>query len=503
MREVRSDGNARVPRREPRNDGYVNAFTGTGTSRDRRTATRHQTRAVTDFDALDLRRGNWLAARIIEMGPVDAYRRGYELKLGDKAKAEKVQAAIEDLCLNEKLVEAAQKEREAGGAALLPVLEGAVGDWSEPLEIERDAPRIAKVLAVHLLEPRELVPLTWYTRLGDPKFRQPATYTFWPINGARSDTFAQVIHESRLAIFPGIKFTSETLPGQRTGWGDSALTRVAEVIADFGLSWGSAASILHDFSQGVITFADLAEILKEENGEAQVKKRVRAMDMTRSSLRAMVLAQGDKFERTSTSVAGMAELLIQFMTLVAAAADMSVVRLFGISPAGLNATGQSDIELTDDRTIAKQAEYRRPTEWLIKLLLNSAEGPTSGAEPEVWSLEWRPLRTPTEKERAETRKIIADTDKVYADMDPTLVDSILESRWKGDTFSAEMVVDWAERAKQKQVEQERAEQIAKDADARAALGRDDDPVDENGPGQFDLGQSGAGSDDDPVDDTKA
>jgi phage-related protein (TIGR01555 family) len=472
-REVRADSAASSPnpRREIRADGYVNEYTGHGTSVDRRTVTTHVTRAVTDLEAADLRRGNWLAARIIEMPPTDAYRRGYDLKLGDKAISEKVHAALEDLCLNEKLVEAGQKEREAGGAALFPVLDGAVGDLSEPLEIVRGESSIGKVLALHLLEPRELVPISWYTTLADRKFRQPELYRFTPLLAGMGGAAEQLeIHESRLIIYPGLKFTAQQLYGQRLGWGDNVLTRVSEVISDFGLSWGSAASILHDFSQGVITLDQLDDILKEKDGEARLKRRLRAADMTRSALRAMVLAKGDTYNRSSSSVAGLAELLQQFMTLVAAAADMSVVRLFGISPAGMNATGQSDIELTDDRTIGKQAEYRRATEHAIRLVLNSSEGPTSGKEPDVWSLEWRPLRSPSEKERAETRKTIAETDKIYTDIDPTLVDSVVESRWKGDTFSAEMSVDWAEREKQKKFEKEQAETIAANAADLAALG---------------------------------
>lgn len=465
-----------APARSARADGIANAYTGTGTSRDRRTATYHYTRPVTDLEARDLRRGNWLAKRIIEMPPRDAYRRGYELKLGDKKISERVQSVLESQRVNRRLVEAAQKEREAGGAALLPVLDGAVGSLATPLVLERDGSRIGKIRAVHLLEPRELVPVSWYRSLGDPKYKKPEVYAYHPIGGVFGAGGTQYIHESRLGIFGGVKFSDETLPGQRVGWGDSVLTPVQEVINDFGLSWGSAAAIVHDFAQGVFKFENLLEILKEEGGWSAIEKRASKMDKMRSSLRAMIIGAGDSFERQSTSVSGLAELLQQFMTLVAAAADMSVVRLFGISPAGMNATGQSDIELTDDRTIAHQADYLDPTEWLIRLVLNSNDGPTRGREPEVWSCEWRKLRTPTEKEQAETRKTTAETDKIYADMDSSLVDSLIESRFKGDTYSAETVIDWAEREKQKKAEQERADEIAANAEDLAAVRPGEAPI---------------------------
>jgi phage-related protein (TIGR01555 family) len=467
-RESRTDSAGPRAARETRVDGIANPFTGTGTSRDRRTATYHYTRVVSDYEARDLRRGNWLAKRIIEMPPADAYRKGYELKLGDKKRSEQVQSVLETLGINKKLVDAAQKEREAGGAALLPILEGSVGSMATPLDLTRHSPR--RIKTIHLLEPRELQPVSWYTRLGDEKFRRPEVYAYHPINGAGLvSTGMQYIHESRMAIFPGVKISPETLHGQRTSWGDNVLTPVQEVINDFGLSWGSAAAIVHDFSQGTWTIDDLDDMLKEEGGWQAVEKRVRRQDMFRSSLRTLILSAKEKFERKSSSVAGLAELLIQFMTLTSAAADMSVVRLFGISPAGLNATGQSDIELTDDRTITHQANYIEPTEQLIEIALSCVDGPTRGVVPEVWSAEWRPLRTPTAKEEAERRKTVAETDEKYVAMDPSLTDSIIESRFKGDTYSAETVVNWTERAKQKKIEEERAEEIAADPAAMLAL----------------------------------
>lgn len=483
-RETRAD--SAPPRRETRNDGFANQYTGHGTSRDRRTATYHVTRAVSDREAQDLRRGNWLAKRIIEMPPVDALRKGFELKLGDKAKSEKVQSALEGgrgkARIGKLIVTAAQKEREAGGAALLPVLDGSVGSMATPLDLDRMSPR--RILAVHLLEPRELVPVSWYQRLGDPKFRRPEVYAYYPIQGSSTvGAAAQYIHESRMAIFDGVKDSPETLPGQRTSWGDSVLTPVNEVLNDFGLSWGSAAAIVHDFSQGVYSIDNLEEILKEEGGWQAVEKQITRQDKFRSSLRAMILGAKEKFERKSSSVAGLADLLVQFMTLMSAAADMSVVRLFGISPAGLNATGASDIELTDDRTIAHQADLIEQLEWMVDLEMRCTDGPLGGRVPEVWSVEWRPLRTPTAKEDAETRKIVAETDEKYVAMDPSLLDSVIESRFKGDTFSAETTIDWAERDKQRAVEKERAEQIADNAADLAALGRDDaidEPKPENG-----------------------
>jgi len=450
----------------------VNAFLGHGTSRDRRTVTTHRTCNVGDIAAIDLRRGNWLAARVCELIDADAYRRGFELKLDDKEQAEQVMAAVEALCIGKRAMAAGQMERTCGGAVLFPVLDGALGDLAEPLELE-DGPRIATFRAIHLLEPRELVPVEWYADITSDKFRRPSHYRLWPLSGGGGTAGARtvIVHESRLAIWPGLRFTEETLPGQRLGWGDSVLNRVADVLADFGLSWGSAATILHNFSQRVFKLKDLTEMLRVEGGEALLQKRVAAMDMVANALRALPIDANDDMINVTTSVAGFADLLIQFAQLISAAADMPMTRLFGMSPAGLNATGEHDAEGWYERVGARQHEHTYNLEWLIRLLLLSADGPTGGKEPDVWSIEWRPLQKPSEKEDAETRKLAAEADKIYFEAGVLSSDDIAKSRFGGDTYSRETTVDWKAREAQKKIDEANAAAIAGDTAAMTAMGR--------------------------------
>ena len=465
------------PRRQQRADGYVNAFLGHGTTRDRRTVTTHRTCAVNDLTAIDLRRGNWLAARVCELPDADAFRRGFELKLDDKEQAEEVMGAAEALCIAKRVMAAGQMERTCGGAALFPVLEGALGPLDAPLELDAGSPRIARVAAIHLLEPRELVPVYWYTDLTSEKFRRPSHYQLWPLSGgAGASARTVIVHESRLAIWPGLRFTEQTLPGQRLGWGDSVMNRVAEVLADFGLSWGSAATILHNFSQRVFKLKDLTEMLRVEGGEALLQKRVAAMDMVANALRALPIDANDDMINVTTSVAGLADLLIQFAQLISAAADMPMTRLFGMSPAGLNATGEHDAEGWYERVGQRQQDHTYNLEWLIRLLLLSADGPTAGKEPDIWSIEWRPLQKPSEKDDAETRKLAAEADKIYFEAGVLSSDDIAKSRFGGDTYSRETNVDWAARKKQQALEAKQAAAVvAADPAAMAAMGRGPTP----------------------------
>jgi phage-related protein (TIGR01555 family) len=460
----------RKRKREIRADGLVNAFTGHGTPRDRRSASYHVTCAVTDLAGIDMRRGNWLARRICELLPADCFRKGYTLKLDDKDTAEKVMAIAESLGVNQRLVEAGQMERAAGGAALYPVLDGALGDASQPLDFAQ--PRIAKLNAIHLLEPRELIPATWYTDLNNPKFRMPETYRLHPLSsGSGASWLSQVlIHESRLVIFPGRRVTAEPMPGQRWGWGDNELTTVDEAIKDFGLSWGSAATILQNFSQRVFKFKGLMDILKETGGEALVQKRAQVMDMLANTLRAMPLDGEDDLINITTSVGGLADLLVQLAQLVSAAADIPMTRLFGMSPAGMNATGEFDQDGWHERVGNEQThKYTCLAERLLRLIMLSTAGPTGGKEPDVWSIEWLPLKNQSAKDIAETRKLIAETDQINIGEGVYTADDAAESHYRGDTYGTDITIDWKRREEQKKIDEVRAEDLK--AAELAAMGR--------------------------------
>lgn len=471
-------GNPRSKRikRELREDGLVNAFLGHGTSRDRRTYTKHRTKALRDVDALDLARGNWLAKRIVWWLPRACFAKAYTISIPGKPElVKKVTTAIGGaggLLLNARATKAGAIARAAGGAALFPVLEGALPSLAAPFDLETDGKRILKVKAVHVLEPRELTPLTWYGDIEHPKFNKPETYEVWPLSGGMTSTKRSVVHESRLIVFNGDRLTNEALPGQRWGWDDNVLTPVHEAIYDYGISWGSAATLLQNFSQRVIKFAQLAEMLKEEGGELVVKKRVEVMDMIANILRALPLDKDDELVNVSTSVAGLADLLVELAQTVSAAADMTMTRLFGRAPAGLNATGEYDQDADHDRIETEQTDvYTHPIESVLRMVMLSTDGPTGGKEPPDWSISWNPLKQQSAKEIAETRKLDAETDQVRIDSGVITARIAAESHFKTEKYNPDITINWAEWEKQMEVEEERAADIAASAADRAALGR--------------------------------
>jgi len=99
-------------------------------------------------------------------------------------------------------------------------------------------------------------------------------------------------------------------------------------------------------------------------------------------MRAMQVNEGitlldklDEFQSTSYSFAGLSDMLLQFGQQLSGACDIPLVRLFGQSPAGLSATGESDLRMYYDSINAQQeARLRSPFETLIRVCWQSIFG---------------------------------------------------------------------------------------------------------------------------------
>jgi phage-related protein (TIGR01555 family) len=466
-----SGGKKRVQRR----DGWINAASGHGTSTDRRTLTRFGVDVVTDLEAMQLWRSEWLAKKIIEKRPQEIFRRGIEIKT-DKAKPEDIAEVIgrsQELELEKRCVLAEQYRTAFGGAAIFAAMDGAIGELSEPL----DEDHIQSVNALHVLEPRELQPVTYYQDLNSPKFGRPETYRLMPLTTGRVQTALMytVVHETRLVIFNGTRVSKQTQPGQRESWGDSALSPCWTTLSDYGLSWGSAATILHEYGHGILQMDGLAELLATNDGVNVVNQRLAIMEMYKSSLHAMTVDGKDTFTRASMSLAGLADVLEQNALVVAAAAGYPVTVLLGMAPAGLSATGDNDVRnWYADVENYRNTETKPAVEQLLRWIMKSTDGPLAGKEPEVWCVEFPPLWTPSEKEEAETRKIVADTDVAYVNAGIAFEEDVARSRWGGNTYSADMAVDWAAYDKRKK-ESEAKQEMFSDAMLRKGPPTEDAP----------------------------
>ena len=454
-------------------DGWVSTFTGIGNSTyDKRLGHSFQADEISYEQAIDLWRGDDLAARTVDLPADDMTRAGFDFMIQDdeddtKEAQEVLEDQWKDLGAIEAFHTALSYEAAYGGAAILIGAIDNAGDMGLPLEIDK----VQSVDFLTVLERRELVPVYYYTDPTQPKYGDVSVYQLTPHTQGQDAEGSAVqaqnvhIHESRLIIMPGIRVTRQNLAGT-DGWGDSKFLRLWRVLRDFNIAWDGTGILVSDFSQAVYKMKNLAALLNSDGGNSGLQTRLQGIEIGRSIVRATLIDAEDEYSRDTTNVTGLAELLQEYMVRMSSAADMPVTRLFGVSPGGLNATGESDIRMWYDRVASMQRRKVIPgLEYLTEILLAA-----SGKAPAKWTVVARPLWQLSEPEIVTMRKAQAETDAIYMSNSVLSADEVAESRFKGDAYSIETVVDFSAResleaeleleAEQEQLEAEQAALVA-------------------------------------------
>jgi phage-related protein (TIGR01555 family) len=347
--------------------------------------------------------------------------------------------------------EAMHYENAYGGSALLIGANDYTTDLRQPLDLRK----VKSLDYLTPLEGRELIPLYYYNDPRAPKFGQPAVYQLVPyIVGAPVDPGSYgprvtQIHESRLLVFPGRRVSRRIMISSGTfGWGDSVLTRVIRALRAYDTGNQNAEVLLQDFAQAVYKVKGLADRIALDPNNALMES-VMSIEIGRSICRAVVVDAEEEFERKSTSLAGYAELLQMLAQNLAAAAEHPLTILFGTSPAGLNATGASDIRWFYDRVASNQHMRVAPALLRVVEILIASMGEDPEETPHTVC--FKPLWQPTEKEVADMHYAQAQADAVYLDRDVVSPEEIALSRFGTDKFSLETHADFEARAAQEAV----------------------------------------------------
>jgi phage-related protein (TIGR01555 family) len=449
-------------------DNWMNLVTGLGTTlRDKRLSTAVGTPSVlTQQELEDLFAGNGLARKICQAPPFHQLRAWCRVVDGDGSQdlADDVQARVDELGIVSLLMEAATLARLHGSAVLII----GADDGQNPVQPLQEQ-KIKTLSWFTLMDRWGLQPERYYSDPLAPRYGLPEVYSISggdTVPGVTTETrHGALIHESRIIRFDGT-MTTRRRQIHNNGWNDSVFVALFEALRAYGHITASTETLVTDFAQAVYKYKGLAEVLAA-NGEDLVRARARVIDMMRSTLGAMVLdADGEEFERKATPITGLPELLDRWMTVVSAVADMPATVLFGRSPAGENATGESDMRNWYDRLSAERALHVAPkVERLIRLLMLAKDGPTRGKEPQDWRIVWNPLWQPTTQETTATRKTQAETDAIYIDRGVLHESEVAQSRFGGTEYSLETTLEDGMRD---QLEDEQAETERMKAETAAA-----------------------------------
>lgn len=435
-----------------KNDGWMNLFSGLGTKADKKKSTRVMPDGfLTDTELEIVYADDGLGARVIDLLPEDMMKQGwhYEFeneKEGMEEYSKTYDEIFKDIRANDKISKALKWARLYGGCLIL------LGVFdSEQLDQPLNLNKIKSFENLKII-PRNNVmygTMEWQMDPTKPHYGQVEYYqiTFYTGN----DFVAVRVHYSRVIELHGVEIpTSQDsiIPREFRYWGLSVFQRIQDRLKDLAASFGSLSNLFHELTIGKYKYKDLAEIMASKDGEKLVQNRLQAMDMMKSSFHSILMDIDEDFVRDTISFGGVSEVLYQFMMMTSASTGYPMTKLFGISPGGLNSTGDSDMYQYYDMVRAKQQTELLP---IIERLVHIISQWQKIPEPKIV---FNPLEQMTEKEQAEleekkaqTEKLKADTYQQYIDMgimSPEVVeeleygDTLKEIRQKVGESSAEL-----------------------------------------------------------------
>jgi phage-related protein (TIGR01555 family) len=426
-------------------DAWKNSYTGHGTARDKMTFSAFGANGRLEDEYLDgLYHGDDMAARACDAIPEEMLRRGFSIKSDDvdTETLTDIKAQLDELGMTAKFVDASVWARAFGGCIVFIGADDGISRDPNKLREPLNEEGLKSIFALNIIDKRYAMPNSWYKDPADPKYGLPETYLVTPHGkGGFVSADSYVIHETRTIRFDGLR-ASTAWRQENNGWGLSLLQRMHEILMQFGMSFEGLAHLLSDANQGVFKMQGLFEALAAKDSSL-IQQRMAMLDMNRSDMRALVLdAESEDFQRQNFNWSGIKDPFTMMMLRLSAAARVPVTILMGQSPAGMDATGESDIRWFYDQVESRRTDYLDPKIYeMIRLVTLSTDGPTNGKELENVNLDYPSLWQPTEKERAETYETTARGDVAYIDAGVLLPEEVALSRFTPDGWSYETTIN--------------------------------------------------------------
>lgn len=221
---------------------------------------------------------------------------------------------------------------------------------------------------------------------------------------------SQEIHTSRLLTFVSRPVPDMLKPAYL--FGGVSLTQLMQPYVENWLrTRQSVSDITHNFSTPVFK-TDLGQ-LTQPGGAQLLYNRIAVFNTARDNQGAMVVDnEKEDFVNVSAPLGSLDKLQAQAQEQMAAIAGIPLVKYFGITPSGLNASSDGEIRAFYD-TI-ESAQEREGTPQLRRLLNVIQKSKFGEIDPDIGFV-WEPLWSLDEKGLAEVRKINAETDCAYVD----------------------------------------------------------------------------------------
>lgn len=444
MGELRKPAEEQI-RSSVRADSWVNAVTGLGSALDRIRANQHQSTPRSSFQQYEsLLADDPLAYRMAHLPAREMLRQGFRLDFGNDAPTElkpTLMADFDRLGSTSVFVQAITLARGVGGAAIF------IGaDDGQDVSMPLDLMRVRKLRYLKVLSAIDMNARSWYQDPLDDKFGETELFdVVIPPRDGGGQQQNLLVHETRLLRFDGI-VTTDRRRMQNRGWGDSIYIQCGDRIADFWTAAQGLGNALSDADQAVFKLKGLNDIIKgTPEGEEAVRTKLSILQHGRSVARAVAIdADTEEFNYESRSFAGYDSGLYALMHVVSMSCGIPVTLLFGMSPGGMNATGDADVRFFYDSVKGMQEMDLLPRlRRLFEIIFAQKEGPAKGKlpDPTEWSITFVSLMQPSPSERADIRLKTAQADASDIDKGIITPGEAAKSHYGGDEYNQDISLD--------------------------------------------------------------
>lgn len=380
-------------------DGFKNIINGLGTEKDHRYSTYfYAPNRITEQQANDIYSHNWLAERVINVPVDDATKKWREFLLDDPNKEREIEDVMKAFDVKSKVNQAVKWARLFGGAVIIAVIEGE--DLAEPLDVKKIRPNSLSNLIV--LDKYNVYPESIDRNIMSKNFNKPEFYTV-----ARE---GQRIHHTRVALFQGDIPTIREWE-QENYWGMSLLSKLWEPIKNSQTTTDSIGSLIYESNVDVYKIEGLNAMVAQGDDDLVIQRLKIAHEM-KSHINGIAIDAADGYEKKSNTFASLAEIDDRFIQKVAGASGIPVTKLLGISPAGQNATGESDMRNYYDTVSSIQENVIRPSLDILDAIIMASEF----GEYESPDYEFLPLQQLSEMEQAEVDLKTSQRDQTYINL---------------------------------------------------------------------------------------
>lgn len=442
---LRKEGKAVRPSRE---DGYVNMMNKYGTQQDNSEAYRFERESIIpDMQLTGLYEGNGLFAKIIDAPAEEALKHGFDLGLKNDELDTFVEDALDALEWEEKAATAIKWARLYGGSIIVMLIDDGRGleepvDWKKIRSIDE-----LRVYERAVVQPdyQSLYLQDYGRRAGNrvSKFGRPEFYYVSSVYGSFT------VHESRCLLFRNGVLPELTTNTTYRLWGMPEYIRIQRSLRETLTAHGDSVKLLERSVQAIYSMKNLAQLLATDDGENQVLKRLQIIDMARGLLNSIAIdSEGENYDFKVAQFSGVKDVIDATCNMLSALTNIPQTILFGRSPAGMNSTGDSDLENWYS-FVGRVQKLMLKQNLRILLDVIFRAGVVSGdikEEPD-YKLKFNPLWSLSDAEqatvdqtKAQTAQIKAQTAQIYVDMQAIDPQEVRKGLAADEDFDVEDIV---------------------------------------------------------------